>query len=243
MRKVVLGGLEAFVGGGTDGKGRGDGPVVVLLHGYGAPGTDLVPLADAIRVPSSVRFVFPMAPIVLAPGIPDEFAARAWWPIDMLALQVAIASGQHRAIAQQDPAGLTEAREQVLALLEALENELRVAPEQIVLGGFSQGAMLATDVALRSDRRLAGLVILSGTLMAEPVWNVRVPLRRGLPVLQSHGASDPILPFAAAETLQQRLTEAGLPVKWMPFAGGHGIPAPVLAELGRFIAALTGGAP
>src|SRR4051812_9883368 len=82
MREVQLGTLKARISGGTDREGAGAGPVVVLLHGYGAPGTDLVSLGRELAVPSDVRFVFPEGPLDLGFG-----GARAWWPIDMARLQ------------------------------------------------------------------------------------------------------------------------------------------------------------
>ena len=69
MNRTILGGLHAVVTGGTDGQGGGDGPVVVLLHGFGAPGDDLVPLTRFLAVPRAVRFVFPAAPLLSAAGL------------------------------------------------------------------------------------------------------------------------------------------------------------------------------
>ena len=57
MRTLELGGLECRVVGGSDREGGGDGPVVVLLHGFGAPGDDLVPLWRVMDVPRGTRFV------------------------------------------------------------------------------------------------------------------------------------------------------------------------------------------
>ena len=68
MREERLAGLQTVITGGTDGVGGGDGPVVVLLHGFGAPGAALVPLAGALPVPDGTRFVFPAAPLSLAPS-------------------------------------------------------------------------------------------------------------------------------------------------------------------------------
>ena len=59
MREEQFGGLHTRVTGGTDGKGGGTGPVVILLHGFGAPEDDLVSLADVLSVPTGTRFVFP----------------------------------------------------------------------------------------------------------------------------------------------------------------------------------------
>ena len=73
------------VAGGTNREGGGQGPVVVLLHGFGAPGDDLASLWRVLRAPTGTRFVFPEAPLSLeAMGMPG---ARAWWMIDMMRLQ------------------------------------------------------------------------------------------------------------------------------------------------------------
>ena len=95
---------------------------------------------------------------------------------------------------QSVPEGLAEARASVIGMLGELERAL--APSQLVLGGFSQGAMLACDVALRTEIPLAGLALLSGTLIAVPEWAPLAPKRKGTRALVSHGQNDPILPFA-----------------------------------------------
>jgi phospholipase/carboxylesterase len=155
--------------------------------------------------------------------------------IDMVELQVAAMTRQFSTLTERSPAGIVEARSALESLLDAAERELGAAPSQIVLGGFSQGAMLATDTVLRSQRAFAGLVILSGTLISRKEWLELAPARRGLPVLQSHGRSDPVLPFSLAEELRDLLVTAELSHEWLPFTGGHGIPAPVLVRLGAFL--------
>lgn len=240
MRKLVLGGLQAHLTGGSDGQGGGTGPLVVLLHGFGAPGTDLVPLAAEVDAPQSVRWLFPMAPLVLDPGAPEVAAPRAWWMIDMVELQVAAMTGEFAPLTERKPAGIDEARAKLVSLLDAAERELGVAQAQVVLGGFSQGAMLATDTVLRSTRPFAGLAILSGTLISKKDWQALAAGRSGLPVLQSHGRADPILPFSLAEALRDLLVSSGLSVDWLPFSGGHGIPAPVLGRLEALLKRLPG---
>jgi phospholipase/carboxylesterase len=237
MRLLKLGELTARVTGGTDREGGGDGPVLVLFHGFGAPGNDLVPLYRALDVPSEVRFVFPAAPLVLDPRASDDLAPRAWWLIDILGLQQAIAEGRAVELAREKPPGMDEARGLVNGLLAALEAELDAPLERVVLGGFSQGAMLACDLAMRSERSPAGLVLLSGAPVAVPDWRALAPTRKGLPVLMSHGRSDPILPFAGGEYLRDLLREAGLAVEFIEWNGGHGIPDGVLTRLGPFLAA------
>jgi len=237
MKELKLGTLTARVAGGVDREGGGTGPVVVLLHGYGAPGTDLVPLWRELPVPHAVRFVFPEAPLELG------FGGRAWWPIDMARLQDRFSKDAVERLTAEVPAGIDVAREALLGLLAALETELGAAPEHTIIGGFSQGAMLATDVVLRTQRPFAGLAILSGTVISQPEWLPLMSARAGLPVFQSHGRSDPVLPFAVAETLRDELTAAGLELEFIPFNGGHGIPGSALEGLTRLIARVAPGKP
>src|SRR6478609_2304567 len=233
MRQLKLGTLTAHVTGGSDREGGGTGPLVVLLHGYGAPGTDLVPLWRELPVAREVRFVFPEAPLELG------FGGRAWWPIDMARLQERFSRAAVERLIAEVPAGIDSARDALLELLAALERDFGARPEQTLIGGFSQGAMLATDTVLRTSRAFAGLAILSGTLISHEEWLPLLPARQGLPVLQSHGRADPVLPFELAERLRTELISAGLPVEFIAFNGGHGIPGGVLEALTRSIRRLT----
>jgi len=236
MKLWKLGELDARIVGGSDHEGGGRGPVVVLLHGFGAPGDDLVPLWRTLSAPAETRFVFPVAPIDLGPAY---MGGRAWWPLDLEERMRRQALGEKRDVSEV-PEGLDTARARVDALLDDVERTLKPAPGKLVLGGFSQGAMLALDTALRSTRPLAGLVLLSGTHIAANEWASRFDARRGLPVFMSHGQSDELLPFAIAERLKNTLAERGLPVEWAPFRAGHGIPPGVVDALGAFLRRVLG---
>jgi phospholipase/carboxylesterase len=233
MKVEQLGGLKVRLTGGTDGRGGGNGPVVVLLHGWGAPGDDLVPLGQEIDAPRGTRYVFPEAPLSMQMGFGDS---RGWWMLDLEQRQRELAAGRARDLSRKVPEGLAEARAKVVALLDNLER--RLAAKQIVLGGFSQGAMLACDVALRTGRPLTGLVMLSGTLLAADEWTPLMPKRKGLRVFQSHGSMDQLLPSFMAEQLRDLLVQAGLSVEWVGFRGGHEIPSVVLDRLGAFLRAV-----
>ena len=237
MRTLRAGELTVRVTGGTDREGGGSGPLVVLLHGYGAPGDDLVPLFRVLDVPREVRFAFPEAP--LEPPEVAAFGGRAWWPIDVIALQRAAAEGRARDRTRETPEGLLPAREQLDTALEALTRELDVPEGQLVLGGFSQGAMLAIDVALQTKRPLAGLILLSTTLLCSDVWQPLMAARAGLPVLQTHGLQDPLLSHAIALELRDLWLTAGAKLEWLEFRGGHELPNSVLDALGRFIRAVV----
>ena len=139
MRMAQLGGFTVHLSGGTDGKGGGNGPVVVLLHGFGAPGNDLVPLADVLNVPTGTRFVFPEGPLTLSFGPRD---ACAWWLIDMARMAQDQAAGRPRDLSNEIPKGLAPARDTMLTFLKEVEHTFNADPHKTVLGGFSQGAML-----------------------------------------------------------------------------------------------------
>jgi phospholipase/carboxylesterase len=228
MRHVDVAGTSVLLAGGADREGGGDGPLVVLLHGFGAPGDDLAPFWRVIDAPPGTRWAFPAAPLAL-----DGTGGRAWWMIDIEQRIRAAERGDLDRLTHEVPEGLAHARERVVAVLDALEKELR--PSHLVLGGFSQGAILSCDVALRTRRRLAGITLLSGTLVAKDDWAALTSQRAGLPVFQSHGASDPLLPFPQAETLRNMLREGGADVTWVPFRGGHEIPAAVVDALGPWM--------
>jgi len=231
MKKAKIGSLDVVLAGGSDREGGGDGPVVVLLHGFGAPGEDLVSLFRVLDVPAGTRFVFPAAVLSLASE--GYGAGRAWWRIDMAAIQ----RGDVR-LTTTVPEGLEVARAAIDGLLDHVETTWNTPASRIVLGGFSQGAMLSLDVALRRKTPPKGVALLSGSLIAEPEWRalLATPLAAGArAVFQSHGSLDPILPFSVAEALRDLLRSAGADVTWCPFRGGHEIPPPVLDGLGRFI--------
>ena len=204
---------------------------IVLMHGFGAPGDDLVGLAPLGAKPGTA-LVFPAAPIELTEFGPQS-QARAWWRIDVGRWERAAMKGDLDSVTLEIPDGLASAREQMIAMLAAL------GAERLVLGGFSQGAMLALDVALHTERALEGLVVLSGTMIAADEWRKRMPARRGLRVFQSHGRADPLLPYVVADKLKNTLTDAGLVVDFHPFDGGHGISPEVARELGGWLRRLA----
>jgi phospholipase/carboxylesterase len=213
--------------------GRDDAKLtVILLHGFGAPGDDLVSLAQYLDIPA--RFVFPEAPLELGGMYGD---ARAWWMLDLSHLEAQLRSDNPHDRSAEIPEGLSAARDQVSRLVDQVAARFATTDDRIVLGGFSQGAMVSLDVALHRDARLAGVVMLSGTLIAESEWTPRMPKLAGVPVFQSHGRGDALLPFVVAETLRDKLKTAGALVEWHQFVGGHEIPAGVLAELGQFLLA------
>ena len=233
MRRARIADLDATLTGGSDREGGGDGPVLVLLHGFGAPGDDLVPLWRVLDIPREVRCVFPQAPT--APPELASYGGRAWWHIDVAGHQAAVARGERPDRRQEHPEGLDLARSQLNGFLDGLEQQLGVNGSQIVLGGFSQGAMVCCDLALRSERALGGLALLSTTLLCRDEWVPLMPARASLPMMQAHGRNDPLLPFSAAVELRDLLRAAGCNVDWVEFNGVHEVPSSAVDALGKLV--------
>lgn len=199
---------------------------VILCHGYGAPGDDLVPIGfeilNALPRTARVQFLFPEAPIALDDN--PFYAGRAWWPISVSKLVEAVERGQLDVIRKWSPPGLSEAREKLLQTIQVYCASQKLDFSKVVLGGFSQGAMITTDVALRSPVKPAGLTLFSGTLICEEEWQVLAKQKEKLDITMSHGKLDPILPFAMAEALRDLLVDNGHRVQFTEFSGVHTIP-------------------
>lgn len=200
---------------------------VVLCHGFGAPGTDLVPLGEELAAMNpeqvgEIAYLFPEAPLELG-GY--GFGGRAWWMVDVERFGRVV--GNARAMAElsaEIPPGMPESSQALRGCLEEAERQLGVPLSRTLLGGFSQGSMVATDIALRLPTPPAALCIFSGHLLAEPEWRRLAKKRGSLAVLQTHGKFDPLLPFDGAVALRDLLIESGLSVEFVPFNGPHTIP-------------------
>ena len=201
------------------------GLLVVLLHGWRARGDDLVGLAQQLAQPKS-RFLVAAAPLA-EPG-----GGRAWWRLEP-SERPAHAGSDQLPPNYQFNRQVAAARQLVQALLrDAMQ---RYAPDAIAIAGFSQGAMLALDVALAADPPVQRVAVLSGVLLADSLPALQ--LRRAAPaaVFVSHGRQDPVLPFAEGASIETVLRPHGYPVTFFPFDGGHEIPSAVVARLRAFL--------
>jgi phospholipase/carboxylesterase len=213
-------------------KGGKGPPTIVLLHGYCSSEKDWVPFVKSIRLPPGTRFLFPRGPET-AKRTDGGPAGRAWWHLD-LAADVRD-KGLGADLSREKPKGIDLAARAVRALLARQGNR---AAQPFILGGFSQGAMVASEVAFRSDEPLRALVLLSGTLVDETSWKANFARRKGLHVFIAHGRADPTLSFEAADRMQSAMAAAGIEVTWFPFDGGHETPAEVIVALNEFFAHL-----
>lgn len=204
-------------------------PWILFFHGYGADANDLFPLSDMISTQKTCNWLFPQG--ILEVPIGPAWMGRAWWNIDMMAIQEAAARGETRDMSLEVPKGLTKARELAFAMIK----QMRVPWNQIVLGGFSQGAMLATDLYLHAPETPAGLVLMSGTLINQEEWRPLLAARQGQKFFQSHGENDLVLGIKQARKLESFLCQGGLKGSLLSFRGGHEIPPVVLTKIGEYL--------
>ncbi|MBI3549178.1 MAG: esterase [Elusimicrobia bacterium] len=202
-------------------------PTIVCLHGYGANCADLASLALELELPVQARWIFPDAPL----EIPFAEGGRAWFPLDEAKIARAHMEGKPVDLSDGRPAGLDAAAEALDEFLRAL-----AAPwETTVIGGFSQGAMMSVEAALRTATNPLGLFILSGTLVDEAGLKKRAAARKGLAFFQSHGRQDPLLGFPHAKALHDLLIGAGLTGELSAFDGGHGVAPSTIAALAGYL--------
>jgi phospholipase/carboxylesterase len=168
--------------------------VVVFLHGYGANGADLLGLADPLaeHLPDTM-FVAPDAPEQVA-GMPNGYQ---WFPIPWI-------DGSSE---EESERGMAQAVEDLNAFLDALMVDIDVMPEQVVLLGFSQGAMMSLHVAPRREDEVAGVVAISGRLLSPEALADEVISRP--PVLLIHGDLDDVVPPESLPAAAQALQDAG----------------------------------
>jgi phospholipase/carboxylesterase len=183
--------------------------LVVFLHGYGADGADLLGLADVLapHLPDTA-FVAPDA----ADRIPGSPFGYQWFPIPAF-------DGSTMAQAE---AGLLKAAEDVSAFLDQRLAYEGLGPEALALVGFSQGAMMALQVAPRRDRAMACVVAISGRLTRPE--RLAAETRVKPPVLIIHGDQDQVVDFGEMALAADALVAAGFDTYGHVMAGsGHGI--------------------
>lgn len=209
---------------------------MILNHGFGASGDDLVDIGamlidESDEIATLWKFVFPEAPIDLGPmGMPG---GRAWWPINMAQLAEINQSHDYSELTRVSPPGMTEATNQLNDALQAMKSTFNVDDNHIVLGGFSQGAMVSTNLTLSTGLNPHLLAIFSGTLLCRDKWAELAASHPHCKVLQSHGLEDPILPFGAATELFDLFSNAGFDAKFIKFHGGHTIPTNALQAFAK----------
>jgi phospholipase/carboxylesterase len=179
--------------------------MVVLLHGYGSNGEDLISLAR------HWQHLLPDA-LFLAPNAPQRFgygSAYQWWPLSALSPQ-ALAAGAASAAPAID------------AFIDRKLEQYGLTDADLALVGFSQGTMMALHVGLRRPRQVAGILGYSGALTGAA--ELPSQARGKPPVLLIHGSADQIVPVAALHAAARELERLGIDVRTHISRGlGHSV--------------------
>jgi phospholipase/carboxylesterase len=193
--------------------------LVVLLHGYGSNGEDLISLAPywADRLPDA-EFVSPNAPF---PCAQNPFGGFQWFGLD-----------------ERDAAlmlGGTRAAATILdGFLDAALEQRGLDASRLALVGFSQGTMMALHVGPRRGIAPAAIVGYSGALIGAAALGAELTSKP--PVLLVHGTADPVVPFGAMGAAAQALQAAGMKVETIARPGlPHSIDPEGLARGGHFL--------
>ncbi len=192
--------------------------IVLLLHGYGSSGADLISMAPHWRqqLPDA---------LFLAPNAPERCGVGAgyqWWPL-------------HNFTPQALAAGAAQAAPAMDAFIDRKLQQYGLSEANLAIVGFSQGTMLALHVGLRRKSALAAIVGYSGMLVASADLVHRHP--RHPPVLLIHGSADPVVPVAALHAAKAELHKMGIEAVTHISAGlGHSVDLVGLRLGGEFIA-------
>jgi len=190
---------------------------LVLLHGRGVDEGDLYPVLDALDPEARLAGAVPRGPLNLPPG------GCHWYIVERVGFP-------HRET-------FMESHEALVGWLEALARETGVPWERTVIGGFSQGAVMAYSLALAAGRPSpAGLLAMSGFIPDVEGFELEVS-RPGLPIAVAHGTLDPVIGVEFARAARQRLEAAGNRLLYRESPVGHGIDPAVIPDLRAWLAA------
>lgn len=190
-------------------------PLVILMHGRGADANDLADVAPLLDGPAGYRFLFPNAPKPweAAPGMTFGFSWFDGWP--------------------PSAASISASRDLMFRFLNEVSKRYPTPPGKIVISGFSQGALMALDVGLRTETPIAGIVAMSGGIYEEDLPDLTA--KKDLPVLIVHGTADEVIPLPAARRARQLLERNGLHPEYEEFPMGHHVTQDSMAVVGRFL--------
>jgi phospholipase/carboxylesterase len=184
---------------------------LVLTHGRGADADDLEPLLDLLDPDRRLLGIFPRGPLFLPPG------GRHWYIV--------------RQVGFPDPGTFLPTFEELAVHLDSILAEREIPWAQAAVGGFSQGAVMSYALALGAGRpRPAAVLAVSGFIPSVEGLDLALADRARLPVSISHGSLDPVISVTFGRDARDRLTAAGLAVRYREDAVGHTISPGALAQ-------------
>lgn len=192
---------------------RGHAPKhsLIWLHGLGADGEDFVDVAQMIKLPVPMRYIFPHAPknpVTINGG----FVMRSWYDIADIDIG-----------AKQDAAGIRASQAEIEKFI-AQEKSRGIAEENIFIAGFSQGGAIALHTGLRHPARLGGILALSTYLPLADTLSQEVSLSaKNTPIFFAHGKHDSVVPYALGKLSADKLQQLGYLTEWHEYAMPHSV--------------------
>jgi phospholipase/carboxylesterase len=194
---------------------------LVLLHGRGTSERDLLPLLDELDPERRLIGVTPRGPLSLPPG------GAHWYKV--------------RTVGFPGPETFFPTYERLSGWFDALPDALEIPRERTVLGGFSQGAVMAYALALGEGReRPAALIALSGFIPTVDGFALDLDGLDGYPVAIGHGRFDPVIEARFGREAHERLAQAGADVLWRESPVAHTLEPDFLPELREFVGRAVG---
>ena len=196
----------------------------IVLHGLGASGNDLRPLAPSLWPASAVRWLFPDAPvrpITINGGLP----MRGWY--DVLTPNL---------LAREDSNGIQDSAKLITELITSQVNN-GIPRERIALIGFSQGGALALYAGLRQPEKLFAIVGLSCYLpLASTLQSETEPSTKSTPIFLGAGDLDPVIPMTDTQATGELLRDSGCLVQFQRYAMlGHAINPEEIYDVATFL--------
>lgn len=198
---------------------------VIVLHGLGADGNDFVPIIPELKLAQSlnIRFIFPHAPIIPV-TINSGYKMRAWYDIYGVAIADKI-----------DEFGISQS---VKAVGDLIEKEVSrgVPTENIILAGFSQGAVIALSTGLTYPKKLGGIIALSGYLpAADKVFQRATSINKHTPIFIGHGTEDPMVSYTLGKSCAVALEQAGYAIDFHSYPMPHSVCAEEVSDIKHWI--------
>ena len=195
--------------------GDGPFPTLIALHGWGASAHDLLGLAPILHRGEAL-VLCPQGPVQIP--IEQGIVGYGWFPI--------------RTDGPQDPAEFEKGRDVLARWIDGALQRYPVDPRKTVLMGFSQGGVMAYDLALRDPARYAGLLAMSAWLPPEMAAGIpSQPDHANLPTLVIHGTDDPMIPIDRAHASRDALVGLGVSPNFREYPMGHEIHPEALRDI------------
>ena len=199
---------------------------VIWLHGLGADGNDFAAIVPELKLPPQlcIRFIFPHAPF-RAITLNNGYVMRGWY--DITSLQFG---------SQEDDIGILESAAQIN---DFINNEIRrgIAPNRIILAGFSQGGAIALYAGLHQPENLGGIMALSTYMPLVGKTQAGLVANRDLPIFMGHGLEDDIVNYQYGVQTRIWLQQQGYQPQWHDYPMAHSVCMQEIAHIRQWLLA------